>query len=91
MNFTTDILALFHRVDGYQHISTIFDDASNPETYNMKYGKLNSFKNYTFGYIELWDSVDHFFEQDGSYVAQQVRKELDPEYSEYLRLKEKFG
>lgn len=86
------ILVLKHMIDGHNHIQAIFDQPDEMGSYfNDNFKKHGCMSNYTFTSEPLWETVQFFIDQDNSYIARQLRRELDPEYAEYLRLKEKFG
>lgn len=86
------ILVLKHWIDGYNRIEAIFDQPDEMAPYfNDNFKKYNCMTNFTFDSAPLWETVQFFIDQDDNYLAKQLRRELDPEYAEYLRLKEKFG
>jgi len=88
---STEILVLKHTLDGYHEVTALFDqDPSKADDLNAMYGQSKYFNNYFFDRMRLWFDVGSFIKNDDSYMATWIRKEQDPEYAEYLRLKEKF-
>ena len=86
-----NIITLYHALDGHNETIAVFDIAGGlSEDLNAKYKSYKSFTNCSFEPCILWESVEAFIGQSSTYVAQRLRKEVDPEYREYLRLKEKF-
>lgn len=86
-----EILVLKHSVDGYHAIVAIFQTPTDPEALNLQYSKSPYFKNHKFEKVPFWMDVKEYIDRADTYMATWIRKEQDPEFAEYLRLKEKFA